>query len=72
MLDEYELERLEAAQERAEEKPLPLELETRIGLWIEPHTMNVEAEHADVMEAIELAYPLIVDWLREHPEEWQS
>lgn len=69
MLDEFEVERLEEAQERSELKPLPGELETRIGLWIEPHTMNVQAEHADVMEAIELAYPLICDYLRNHPEE---
>lgn len=67
-MDEFELERLEEAQQRAEECPLPGELEKLIALWIEPHTMNVQAEHADVMEAIEMAYPLIRDYLRAHPE----
>lgn len=72
MLDDYEIERLEEAQQLSADNPLPRDLEDAIGLWIEPHTMNVQAEHADVMEAIELAYPLIRDYLRAHPEELQS
>lgn len=67
-MEESETERLLQAEERADDCPMPRELATAIARWIEPHTMNVMAEHDDTMRAIEFAYPLIRDYLRAHPE----
>lgn len=42
---------------------MPEELKERIADAIEPHTIRVEADHEDVMRAIEIAYPLIAETL---------
>lgn len=43
----------------ADANPMAPELKRQIGDWIEPATMNYEADHADVMRCIAIAYPLI-------------
>lgn len=68
MLDDDELARYEAMQQRAEETPMPRELEEQVADWIVPHTMNSQLKHGEVVIAIEYAYPLIRDYLRAHPE----
>ncbi len=54
---------LEAADQLAADNPMPRELRDRIADWIEPHTLNCDIKHRDVMDAIDLAFPLIRDWL---------
>jgi hypothetical protein len=68
--DEREMaaSRREAALERAHDNPMPQDLRRAIADEIEPHTMNVEIDHGDVMTAIAISYPLIRDYLRAHPE----
>lgn len=50
------------------DNPMPEVLRDQIGEWIEPETMNCEADHGDVMGCIDIAYPLIRAYLAEHPE----
>lgn len=50
---------LETIEALVEANPMPNRLEKQIGNWIEPQTMNCEADHADVMDCIAIAYPLI-------------
>jgi hypothetical protein len=52
---------------RALDEPMPSELQTQIADLIEPHTINMYLKHRDVMDCIDVAYPVIRDWLREHP-----
>lgn len=60
--------RREAAMERAAATPLPRDLSRLIAAEIEPHTMNAGIDHGEVMIGVEIAYPLILDYLREHPD----
>jgi hypothetical protein len=46
---------------------MPPELRGQVEDLIEPHTMNMGIDHGDVMDCIKVAYPVIRDWLREHP-----
>lgn len=57
---------LDRVKRLAVDNPMPAPLTQQIANWIEPHTMHVEADHADVMDAIEIAFPLIRDYLTEH------
>lgn len=59
---------LEAAEQRMLDNPLPDELHVDLADYIEPYTLNLGIKHRDVFEGIEFAYPLILDYLREHPE----
>lgn len=56
----------EASEKRAEEESIPPELRTKLADLIEPHTMNLELEHAGVMTCLDVAYPVIREWLRGH------
>jgi hypothetical protein len=60
---------LETVQKLAEDNPLPPKLRKQIANWIEPEAMNTYTDHADAMSCIEIAFPLIVAWLAEHPQE---
>lgn len=67
-MDEETRARLDAIEQRAADIPMPRDLRSTVADGIEPHTMNYGIKHGPVLEAIELAYPLILDYLREHPE----
>lgn len=60
--DSFDDDVLERVQQLAEDNPLPDGLRKQIMEWIEPQTVHTETDHADVMDAIEIAYPLIVAW----------
>lgn len=66
--DNFEDEVLARVQKLAEDNPIPPDLKEQIGNWIKPQTMHTETDHADVMDAIAIAYPLIRDWFGERPE----
>lgn len=57
----------EASLERAIAEPMPRELRDDLADLIEPHTINMYLKHRDVMDCIDVAWPAIRDWLREHP-----
>lgn len=57
-------DRREAALQRALDNPMDDGLRRGIATEIEPHTMNMGIDHGEVMTAIDIAYPLIRDWLR--------
>lgn len=57
----------EASLERALAEPMPRELRDGLAGLIEPHTVNLYLDHGDVMDCIDVAWPAIRDWLREHP-----
>lgn len=57
----------EAALQRALDNPMPLELEEAVSDAIVPHTLNASLKHREVMIAIEIAYPVIRDYLRNNP-----
>jgi hypothetical protein len=63
-----EPDELETVEALAEANPMPDELKRQVGNWIEPQTMNTETDHADAMDCVEIAYPLIRAYLAEHPE----
>jgi len=67
-LTREQIDAMEASLERAMAEPMPRELHGKIADLIEPHTMNTYADHGETMTCIEVAYPVIRDWLREHPE----
>ena len=46
---------------------MPAELRGLVEDLIEPHTINMGIDHGDVMSCIRVAWPVIRDWLREHP-----
>lgn len=68
MMTDEEHARREAAMERMLANPMPRDLSEAVAHEIEPHTLNAYLKHAEVMIAVEIAYPLIRDYLREHPE----
>ena len=51
------------------DNPMPRDLRDQIGNWIDPETVNCEADHGDVLDCIDIAYPLIRAYLAEHPDE---
>ena len=57
----------EASLQRSLDEPMPRELRESIAGLIEPHTINMYLKHGDVMACIGVAFPVIRDWLREHP-----
>lgn len=59
---------MDASLERAMAEPIPRELSEIIANLIEPHTINMYLKHRDVMRCIVVAFPVIRDYLREHPE----
>jgi hypothetical protein len=67
-VDAEDRAKLEAGEQRMLDTPMPDELHVAVANYIEPHTMNLGIKHRDVFEGIEYAYPLILDYLREHPE----
>lgn len=69
LTDEQQEEIIEADIRRALDNPMPPELKGTIKDLIEPHTINARIKHVDVMDCIDVAFPVIRDWLREHPEE---
>lgn len=54
---------LETALQRALDEPMPRDLREQIADLIEPHTINSSIKHGDVMEAIDIAFPVIRDYL---------
>lgn len=68
MMTDDEHARREAAMERMLANPMPRELSQAVADEIEPHTLNAAIKHREVMIAVEIAYPLIRDYLRDHPE----
>lgn len=67
-LTDDENERREASLQRALDEPMPRDLREQIADLIEPHTMNMYLDHGDTMDCIDVAFPTILDYLREHPE----
>lgn len=68
--DEEEFEdALDRVANLASNYPLPEDLEEAVKDQIEPVTVNLSLKHVDAMEAIETAYPVVLAYLREHPEE---
>ncbi len=56
----------EASLRRALDEPMPRELSEQIKDLIEPHTLNMYLKHRDVMDCIDVAYPVIRDWVIAH------
>lgn len=53
---------------RAMAEPMPPVLRMALAHLIEPHTMNMYLDHGDTMTCIEVAWPVIRDYLGNHPE----
>ena len=64
--DSFDNDVLERVQRVAKENPIPDDLRKQIEDWIEPQTVHTETDHEGAMDAIEIAYPLIVAWLAAH------
>lgn len=62
-MEPEEYEALNRALQRALDNPIPHELGRLIADEIEPFTMNAGIKHGEVMSAINIAYPLIRDYL---------
>lgn len=56
----------QAALQRSLDEPMPGDLGAQVGALIEPQTMNAGIPHDEVMICIEIAFPVIRDYLREH------
>ena len=63
-----ESQRRETSLQRALDEPMPRELDDQVKDLIEPHTINMYLKHSDVMTCIAVAFPVIRDWLRQHPD----
>jgi hypothetical protein len=59
--------RREKSLQRALDEPMPPGLKNRLASLIEPHTINMYLDHGDVMDCIDVAFPVIRDYLRKHP-----
>ncbi len=59
---------LAVVSDLAEANPLPPGLREQISAWIEPVAMNWGMKHESAMDCIEVAFPLIVAWIAEHPD----
>jgi hypothetical protein len=68
LTDEQRDEEREVSLQRALDEPMPRDLNQRIMDLIEPHTMNTGADHDDTMTCIQVAFPVIRDYLRSHPD----
>ncbi len=64
--DGFDEDVLERVQQLRRDHPMPDGLRRQIMNWIEPQTVHTETDHEDVMDAIGIAYPLIVTWLAEN------
>jgi hypothetical protein len=62
-MSDIDTEAHDRALRRAMDNPIPTELATQIANEIEPHCMNEDIKHRTVMEGIEIAFPLIRDYL---------
>lgn len=51
---------------RASAEPMPDGLKKQIEDLIEPHTVNLQLKHRDVMRCIRVAYPHILDYLHDN------
>lgn len=60
--DDFDEVLLERVQQLAEDNPIPDRLRMQIMNWIEPETVHTETDHKAIMDAIGIAYPLIVAW----------
>lgn len=56
---------IEKVVQLALDNPVPRELDEQIANWIEPETLNCDADHGDVMTCIHVAYPLIKAYMEE-------
>jgi hypothetical protein len=61
-------ELVEAGVARGLANPMPRDLNEQVKDVIEPQTINGGIKHGDVMDCIHVAWPVILDYLREHPE----
>ena len=59
---------LEETTTRGLTEPMPPELREMVKDLIEPHTLNTDTKHRNVMECIDAVFPWIRDYLRAHPE----
>lgn len=62
-LSPEQTEHIETTLGRALADPMPRELHRQIADLIEPHTINMELKHGDVMLCIKVAFPVIRDWI---------
>lgn len=46
-------------------EPMPHDLRRKVAEVIEPHTINCYADHGDTMHCIDVAFPVICEWIRE-------
>ncbi|HEY9413431.1 MAG TPA: hypothetical protein VIQ30_01625 [Pseudonocardia sp.] len=69
MSEEEQYRVIEETTQRALDEPMPNDLRDQIADLIEPHTINARIKHADVMDCISVAFPVIRDYLRQHPDE---
>ena len=53
----------EESLQRALAEPMPRELRDQVAGLIEPHTVNAGIDHDEVMTCIEVAFPVIRDYL---------
>jgi hypothetical protein len=67
-LDDDQNASREASLQRALDEPMPRDLRKSLAGLIEPHTINMYLDHGDTMDCIDVAFPVIRDYLREHPE----
>lgn len=65
---EFDPDKLEAAIQRGMDNPMPPALRESVADEIERETLNTDLKHRAVMGCIDIAYPLILDYLRGHPE----
>ena len=52
-----------ASLRRALAEPMPRDLREQLEDLIEPHTINMYLKHRDVMDCIDVAFPVIRDYL---------
>lgn len=61
------IEAEEASLQRALDEPMPRDLNEVIQNLIEPHTINMSLKHGDVMDCIDVAWPVIRDYIQQGP-----
>jgi hypothetical protein len=59
---QIDLEKHEIMLNQALDNPIPKDLSTVISDSIKPFTANVGYKHSEVMQAIEIAYPIILKY----------
>lgn len=60
--DSFDNDVLDRVQRLAEDNPIPDGLRKQIMKWIEPQTVHAATDHEGAMDAVEIAYPLIMAW----------